>query len=210
MDQKSLFSWKKKIGGDVLLTAAWMTLNGSQGVMTNTHQLCMRMLWLWHRLLRMQRKFYKPCLRSSSKSLKIDVLMKWFHDTPVDLLRSNNCRRNRNLAWQSNKHTPFTPSDRTKQMMAANLKRNTNRETGYGSGPLIQRRNRPKIFNRQTHHCPVTPWCIQSIKALDSVLSANHLFYRKWWPQLGELHCRIDLASSLLYIGFANLILLPN
>ena len=41
-----IFSWKKKIGGDVLLTAAWMTLNGSQGVMTNTHQLCMRMLWL--------------------------------------------------------------------------------------------------------------------------------------------------------------------
>ena len=37
--------------------------------------------------------------------------MKWIHDPAVDLIRSNTRRRDRNLAWQSDHHSPFASTD---------------------------------------------------------------------------------------------------
>ena len=52
----------------------------------------------------------KPDALQSARDEKA-VLMKWVHDAAVDLIRSNTRRRDRNLAWQSDHHSPFASTD---------------------------------------------------------------------------------------------------
>ena len=52
----------------------------------------------------------KPEALRSARDEKA-VLMKWVHDAAVDLIRSNTRRRDRNLAWQSDHHSPFASTD---------------------------------------------------------------------------------------------------
>ncbi len=52
----------------------------------------------------------KPQVLHSARDEKA-ILMKWIHDTAVDLIRSNTRRRDRNLAWQSDQQVPFVSND---------------------------------------------------------------------------------------------------